>query len=86
MKSKLTLTVQKEITEKAKKVAEEKGMSLSKLFEQVFESNDLKPLKSPEQLAISKLKKKLGKIQSKPVADQNSDKENYRRHLSQKYA
>jgi len=43
MKAKLTLTVQKEITEKAKKVAEEKGMSLSKLFEQVFESDELKP-------------------------------------------
>ena len=37
MKTKLTLTVEKEIVEKAKLKAASRGISLSKMFEEIFE-------------------------------------------------
>ena len=36
MKTKLTLTVEKEIVERAKTIAANRGVSLSKMFEEVF--------------------------------------------------
>jgi hypothetical protein len=82
MKTKLTLTVRKDIIEKAKRAAKSKGVSVSKLFEEVF---DKKPaVKTEEQKAMERLRALLAK--SKPVqALPESDKELYHKHIKEKY-
>lgn len=41
MKTRLTLTVEKEIVERARKIAASRGISLSRFFEEVFKKEIL---------------------------------------------
>ncbi|WP_425389900.1 DUF6364 family protein [Ekhidna sp.] len=81
-KTKLTLTIRKDLIEKAKSSAKAKGISVSKLFEEAFEKEDPENLK--EQKAASRLLEHLEK--SKPVETlPESDKELWHKHLDEKY-
>lgn len=82
-KTKLTLTVRKDIIEKVKQQAKENGISVSKLFEVTFiKEQDKKALERKK--AITKLRKMLEC--SKPVqALSESDRTLYHRHLDEKY-
>lgn len=84
MKTKLTLTIKKEIVEKAKQQAFSRGISLSKLFEDMFEKNNFDNEKTPEQLAATRLLKRLEEM--KPIqSNEEADKEARRKYLSEKY-
>jgi len=74
MKTKLTLTVNKSIIEKAKKVAKERSVSVSRLFEEVFEDDSPQPLRNERQKAASELLKTLSS-QPKTQMTVKSDKE-----------
>ncbi len=84
MKTKLTLTVKKEIVEKAKMQAASRGISLSKMFEEIFEKESPDLEKTESQLAAGRLLKRLESIE--PMKGQKeSDKALVTRFLKQKY-
>ncbi len=85
MKTKLTLTVDKAIIEKAKKKASNQGISLSKLFERVFEEETPTLEKTPEQRAAARF---LERLRNEPTikALDKSDKELINEHRDKKYA
>jgi len=83
-KTKLTLTVQKDIIEKARQRAKETGTSISQLFEEVFKEDEIKPIETEKQRALKRfleLTKKAKPITALP----QSDKEIYRQHLKEQY-
>lgn len=83
-KTKLTLTVRKEIIEKARKKAEERGTSISQLFEEVFKEDEIKPIETEKQRALKRFLESYHQrepVQALPI----SDKELYRQHLKEKY-
>jgi hypothetical protein len=84
MKTKLTLTIKKEIVEKAKRKASSQGISLSKMIEDIFEKEDPELEKTPEQLAAARF---LERLKNEPPikALEKSDKELIREHRSKKY-
>lgn len=84
MKTKLTLTVEKEIVEKAKQKAASRGISLSKMFEEVFSNENPEVEKTEVQLAAQKLLERLESL--KPMqAQKESEKVMLKRFLKQKY-
>jgi len=84
MKTKLTLTVEKEIVERAKTIAANRGVSLSKMFEEDFSKEDPKIEQTEAQKAAISLLKKLESM--KPIPSlKESDKELRRRYLLEKY-
>ncbi|HSF54305.1 MAG TPA: DUF6364 family protein [Algoriphagus sp.] len=84
MKTKLTLTVEKEIVEKAKQKAASKGISLSKMFEEVFSKENPEIEKTPEQLAAARFLERLKK--ETPIQSlERSDKELIQEHRNKKY-
>ena len=83
MKNKLTLTVEKEIVEKAKLKAASKGISLSKMFEEVFSKENPNIEKTPEQLAAARFLERL-KRESPIKALEKSDKDLIREHRNKK--
>ncbi|MBV6640081.1 MAG: hypothetical protein KI791_05170 [Cyclobacteriaceae bacterium] len=85
MKTKLTLTVNKSIIEKAKKVAKERSVSVSRLFEEVFEDDSPQPLRNERQKAASELLKTLGN-QAKTQTAEKSDKELIKNYVNKKYS
>lgn len=85
MKTKLTLTVKKEIVEKAKRKAASQGISLSKMFEEIFDKENPHLEKTSAQLAAGRFLERLKK--EAPVQTlEKSDKELMREHRSEKYA
>lgn len=84
MKTKLTLTVDKKIVEKAKLKAANKGISLSKMFEEIFEKEDPSVQSSESQLAAKRLLKRLEEIKPSQ-APQESDKIALTNYLKEKY-
>lgn len=82
MKTKLTLTIRKEIIEKAKQKAKARGVSVSKLFEETFEEKGSK--KSSSQIAGEKLLDFL-KTQPATTVTGKSDKELIIKGLKEKY-
>ncbi len=84
MKTKLTLTIKKEIVEKAKRKASSKGISLSKMIEEIFEKEDPELEKTPEQLAAARFLERL-KNETPIKALDKSDKELVREHRDKKY-
>jgi len=81
-KTKLTLTVRKDIIEKAKRRAKEQGISVSTLFEESFEKEEPEIMK--EQKAAARLLELLEN--SEPIqALPESDKELWHKHLDEKY-
>lgn len=85
MKTKLTLTVKKEIVEKAKLKASNQGISLSKMFEEIFERENPQLEKTPAQQAAGRFLERLKK--EAPIQTlEKSDKELMREHRNEKYA
>lgn len=84
MKTKLTLTIKKEIVEKAKLKASSQGISLSKMIENIFEKEDPELEKTPEQLAAARFLERL-KSETPIKALDKSDKELMREHRDKKY-
>lgn len=84
MKTKLTLTVRKDIIEIAKRKAKVRGVSVSKLFEDVFSAPTKDSKKSSEQIAGENLLKFLEK---QPVieASNRPDKDLIKDRLKEKY-
>lgn len=64
MKTKLTLTVNKSIIEAAKRKAESQGVSLSQMFEEIFETMGTNQIKTEPQRAAERLINKLEKYES----------------------
>jgi hypothetical protein len=84
MKTKLTLTVEKEIVEKAKRKAASRGISLSKMFEEVFAKDNPSLEKTTEQFAIGRLIARLESME--PIeAPKESDKVLLKNFLKEKY-
>lgn len=84
MKTKLTLTVEKEIVEKAKLKAASRGISLSKMFEEIFEKENPELAKTPEQKAAARLLQRLEEIKSTKTPEKN-DKDALKDYLREKY-
>lgn len=84
MKTKLTLTVEKDIVEKAKQKAANKGISLSKMFEEIFSKEKPDLEKTPEQLAAVRFLERLKKETPIPALEK-SDKELIRDRRDKKY-
>lgn len=81
MKTKLTLTVPKNVIESAKRYSKKTGKSLSKIFEEFFENEDL-GIKSEPQRAAGRLLEKLEKSES---IETLNDKPLLRKHVARKY-
>jgi len=81
MTSKLTLTVEKNIIEKAKKYAKNTGRSLSELIENYLESIVEEP--QSEYKLSPKLKKIVGKVKLPKDFDEKAELEEYysKKHL-----
>lgn len=84
MKTKLTLTIKKEIVERAKRKASSQGISLSKMIEDIFEKEDLSVQSSESQLAAKRLLKRLEEMEPSQ-ATQESDKIALTKYLKEKY-
>lgn len=65
MKTKLTLTIEKEVIETAKKYAKEKGQSLSEIVENYFKLIAGKQVKTKEQERSPRVKKLRGILKTK---------------------
>lgn len=84
MKTKLTLTVKKEIVEKAKLQAATRGISLSRMFEEIFDKVNPELEKTSEQLAAARFLDRIKK--EKPIQSlEKSDKELIREYRDNKY-
>jgi hypothetical protein len=84
MKTKLTLTVKKEIVAKAKLKAASRGISLSKMFEEIFEKESPDLEKTDSQLAAGRLLQRLESMEPMDV-QKESDKVLLKRFLKEKY-
>lgn len=84
MKTKLTLTVEKRIIEKAKLKAASRGISLSKMFEEIFEKENPELEKTSEQKAAARLLQRLEEIKSTKAPEKN-DKDALKDYLREKY-
>lgn len=83
MKTKLTLTVDRRIIESAKRIAKKKGMSLSRMFEEIFEEEETNEIKTEPQRAAERLLQKLGKAKRIKTKD---DKELIKSYVKRKFA
>lgn len=83
MKTKLTLTVKQSIIESAKKRARDKGVSLSRMFEQIFEEGEINAIKTESQRAAQRLLEKLAAADS---VDSKNDKQMIVAHVKRKFA
>ncbi len=83
MKTKLTLTVNKNIINSAKKLAKSKNVSLSQLFEEVFENEELGQIKTSSQKAADRLLANLANAQS---IETQHDKLLLKAHVKGKFA
>lgn len=83
MKKKITLTVQEDIIQYAKRKARRKGMSVSQMFEEVMGKDETSEIETEQQRAAKRLLKKLDEAQSVKTKD---DKELIRQHVKRKYA
>lgn len=83
MKTKLTLTVQKNIINAAKRMASKRNMSLSQLFEETFDEKEDKPAKTEKQLAAEQLLLDLKKYPS--ISTKTNDKNEIAKHVKRKF-
>lgn len=83
MKTKLTLTVRKSVIETAKRRAKNKGISLSQMFEEIFEGDGENEIKSEAQKAAERLLKILEKAESTTTLN---DKDLIKGHVARKFA
>jgi hypothetical protein len=83
MKTKLTLTVNKSVIEAAKRKAKSQGISLSQMFEEIFESMDSNQIKTEPQRAAERLINRLEKYES---ISNLEDKKLIKEHVKGKFA
>jgi hypothetical protein len=83
MKTKLTLTVKQSVIEIAKRKAKSKGISLSRMFEEIFEGEGENEIKTEVQRAAERLLQKLEKSKSINTLE---DKELMKTHVERKFA
>jgi hypothetical protein len=83
MNTKLTLTIEKEVIEIAKKYAKEKGQSLSEMVENYFKFVTVKRIKTKEKELSPKVRKLRGILKVNKDFDY---KEILTEELSKKYA
>jgi hypothetical protein len=83
MKTKLTLTVQKNVIDAVRKRARKSGKSISGLFEEVFEEKKQKGIQSESQRAAARLLRSLEQRSGTPTLE---DKALLRKHIENKYA
>lgn len=83
MKTKLTLTVNKSVIEAAKRKAKSRGISLSQMFEEIFENIDSNQIKTEPQRAAERLINRLEKYES---ISQLEDKKLIKEHVKRKFA
>lgn len=82
MNTKLTLTIEKEVIEMAKKYAKEKGQSLSEMVENYFKLVTVNRIKIEEKQLSPKVRKLRGIIKTDEKIDY---KETLTEELSKKY-
>ncbi|MBD3628454.1 DUF6364 family protein [Cyclobacterium sp.] len=83
MKTKLTLTVNKSIIDAAKRRAKSRGISLSRMFEEIFEEEGSYEIKTEQQRAAERLLQLLENSGSIPTKD---DKALIKSHVKRKFA
>lgn len=83
MKAKLTLTVKKSVIEAAKRKAKIQGISLSQMFEDIFESMDSNQNKTETHRAAERLIISLEKYES---VNHLEDKKLIKEHVKGKFA
>jgi hypothetical protein len=82
MKQKLTLTVESEIVNRAKKMARYRGVSVSQMFEEAFSTYEVSPIETESQKAARKFLSLMDEVEAtKPL----NDKELLADHLRSKY-
>lgn len=85
MKTKLTLTVNKAVIDQAKKIARQRKVSVSKLFEEVFEGPEPQPLRTDKQKSASALIKLLDESPAIRTKKKH-DKALIKKYVSGKYS
>ena len=83
MKTKLTLTVRKSVIESAKRRAKSKGISLSQMFEEIFEGEGTNGIRTEAQREAERLLQKLAKSESIKTKD---DRKLITAHVKGKFA
>ncbi len=83
MKTKLTLTVRKNVIDRAKRYSRKQKKSISRLFEDLFENAEAVGIKTEPQRAAERLLQKLDT--SKPVKTLN-DETFLKAHVARKYS
>jgi hypothetical protein len=82
MKTKLTLTVKNSVIELAKRKAKSKGISVSQMFEKMFEEEGENIFKTESQKAAERLLQKLATSQTTSGFD---DKTLIKEHVKRKF-
>ncbi len=83
MKKKLTLTVEEEVVQYAKRLAKRHGKSVSQMFEEKFKEGNANTIQTESQKSASELLKKLESSESKQT---KQDKELIKEHVKRKFA
>lgn len=82
MKKKLTLTVQENIIQSAKRQAKRRGISVSQMFEEVIGKGEVNAIETESQRAAKRLLQTLKKAESIEPMD---DKKLIREHVERKF-
>ena len=82
MKKKLTLTVQEDIIKYAKRKAKNKGISVSKMFEDVIGNDESSKIETEQQRAAKRLLKTMDNAEPVKTKD---DKKQIREHVKRKF-
>lgn len=83
MKKKLTLTIQEDIIKAAKRRAKRRGMSVSKMFEEVIGKDEISEIETESQRSAKRLLQTLEKAES---IDTKDDKSLIKEHVKRKFA
>ncbi len=83
MKAKLTLTIKQDIIKSAKKRAQDRGVSLSRMFEEIFEEEGVNRIQTESQRAAQRL---LEKLASSDSVESKNDKQMILAHVKRKFA
>jgi hypothetical protein len=83
MKTKLTLTVKSSVIELAKRKAKSKGISVSQMFEKMFEEEGENNIKTESQKAAERL---LQKLETSQTTSDFDDKTLIQEHVKRKFA
>jgi hypothetical protein len=83
MKTKLTLTVSKKAIEHARRYSRKTGKSISRMFEEIFETPGEKRIKSSRQISAERL---LEVLESSRSVKTRNDKKLLREHVARKFA